>query len=452
MSGSQYDLVVIGTGPSASTVAKKAAEDDKRVAIIEAREFGGTCALRGCNPKKVYSNAADLIDRVRGGNGKLIQCDDARINWKNLLAFKREFTEPVAEASEHSFEKRGIKTLHGSASFTGPNSVRVGDKELKAQKIFIGVGSHPRPLEIPGGDLAIQSDRFFELSEIPKRVVFIGGGYISMEFASVVARYGSEVTVLQRGDRVLKPFDADLVAQLVAYSGEHGMKIVAESEVESIKGGDGDSATVHYQQSSNAASVEADLVVHGAGRVPNFDGLNLDAGDVEFSDQGIKVDSFMRSVSNTSVFAGGDCIDSGKPALTPTANEEARIVAKNLFANHPEHKPDYGIIPQVAFTVPAIASIGMSQADAEESYDVDVRHKDTSTWNSVRKSCQTCAGYKILVDKGTDQMLGAHLLGPGAEETINLFALAMKHGLTATDIKSTLLAYPTFGSDVRLMV
>jgi len=452
MSESQFDLIVIGTGPSASTVAKKAAGDDKRVATIEAREFGGTCALRGCNPKKVYSNAADLIDRVRGGTGKLIQCDNVRIDWKNLLAFKCEFTEPVAEASEHSFKKRGIETFHGTASFTGPKSVRVDENELTAERIFIGVGSHPRPLEIPGGELAIHSDRFFELSDMPKRVVFIGGGYISMEFACAVARYGSEVTVLQRGEQVLKPFDSDLVAQLVEYSSEHGMRIVTQAEVDSIKDGGGDSATVHYEQAGKASTIEADLVVHGAGRVPNFEGLNLDAGDVEFSDRGIQIDSFMRSVSNANVFAGGDCVDSGKPALTPTANEEARIVAKNLFAANPEHTPDYGIIPQVAFTVPAIASIGLSQADAELAHDVDIRQRDTSTWGSVRKFCQTCAGYKILIDKETDRILGAHLLGPGAEETINLFALAMKHGLTATDIKSTLLAYPTFGSDVRLMV
>ncbi|MCO8123199.1 NAD(P)/FAD-dependent oxidoreductase [Stieleria sp. TO1_6] len=452
MSNYQFDLIVIGTGPAASTVAKKCADDGKRVAIIESREFGGTCALRGCNPKKVYSNAGDLIDRVRGANGKLIESADAHLNWQALSDFKNQFTKSVPEIAEKSFKKRGIETFHGAGVFTGPNTVRVGEQELTGERIFIGVGARPRPLEIPGAENAILSDQFLELSEIPKQIVFIGGGYISMEFACVAARYGSNVTVLQRGDSVLKQFDRDLVAQLTEYSANHGLIIHTESDVKAIEMSDDLSMVVRYQTSGNPASLEARLVVHGAGRVPNLHGMNLEAGEVTYGKKGIEVDAFMRSVSNANVFAGGDCANSGKPALTPTANEEARIVVKNLFAEKPEHKPDYGIIPQVAFTVPVIASIGMSQVEAEQSHDVDVRYKDTSSWNSVRKSGQRCAGYKVLIDKNTDQILGAHLLGPAAEETINLFALAMKHGLTATDMKSTLFAYPTFGADVRLMI
>lgn len=448
---SMFDLIVIGTGPSASTVATKAVQDNKRVAIIEAREFGGTCALRGCNPKKVYANAADLMDRVRGGKGKLIEYDDVRIDWAKLLDFKREFTQPVAESSEQKFKELGMTTIHGAASFTGPNSVKVGDEVLTAQRIYLGVGARPRPLGIPGADLVHHSDDFLELTELPKRVVFIGGGYISMEFACVAARYDCEVVVLEQSDRVLSPFDPDLVGQLVDYSRQQGIQTFVDSKVTFIETAR-DSFAVHYERAGVANSVQTDLVVHGAGRVPNVDGLNLEAAEVAFGDRGVEVDSFMRSVSNPSVFAGGDCAASGRPPLTPTANEEARVIAKNLFAPSPEHKPDYGIIPQVAFSVPSIATIGMSQVEAEETHDVAVRHDDTSTWGSIRKTGQACAGYKVLVCKKTDKILGAHLLGPGAEETINLFALAMKHGLTATDIKSTLMAFPTFGSDVRRMV
>jgi glutathione reductase (NADPH) len=151
----QFDLITIGTGPAASTVAKKCADDGKRVAIIESREFGGTCALRGCNPKKVYSNAADLIDRVRGSNGKLIEFDNVRINWKKLQAFKSEFTEAVPDKTEKSFKKHGIETFQGVGTFTGLNSVHVGEQELTGERIFIGVGAHPRPLDIPGSELAI---------------------------------------------------------------------------------------------------------------------------------------------------------------------------------------------------------------------------------------------------------------------------------------------------------
>ncbi|TWT74078.1 dihydrolipoyl dehydrogenase family protein [Allorhodopirellula solitaria] len=452
MSDSVFDLIVIGTGPSASTIAHKCRSGGKRVAVVEERGFGGVCALRGCNPKKVYTNAADLVDRVRGAAGRLVDDNGVTIDWEQLLAFKREFTQPVLEKSEASYRDKGIATFHGSASFAGPRSIAVDGQILEAERIFVGVGAHPRPLEIPGGKRAILSDEFFELSRLPRRVVFIGGGYISMEFACVAARSGAEVTVLQRPSQVLPPFDPDLVDQLVEYSRERGVKVVTGANVTAIDGVGGQEMNVMYETTGAVHSAAAELVVHGAGRIPNLDDLGLDAGEVAFGEHGIQVDPFMRSVSNPAVFAAGDCADSGKPPLTPTANEEARIIVKNLFVDEPTQRPDYGVIPQVAFTVPAIAAIGMSQAEAEAAHDVDVRSDDTSTWGSVRKTGQRCAGYKVLIDKQSDRILGAHLLGPAAEETINLFALAMKHNLTATDMKSTLFTFPTFASDVRRMV
>ncbi|GAA5509637.1 NAD(P)/FAD-dependent oxidoreductase [Novipirellula caenicola] len=452
MSSAHFDLIVIGTGPSASTVAKKTRAEGKRVAVIEEREFGGTCALRGCNPKKVYVNAADLIDRVVGGRGKLVDYEQLRIDWQQLLQFKKTFTDPVIEKSEASYRKKGIETFSGTASFAAADTVRVGSQALTSERFFVGTGARPRPLGIPGESLVLHSGDFLELSEIPKRVVFIGGGYISMEFACVVARYGAHVTVLQHGDQILSSFDKDLVTQLSDYCAEHQIEIQTRSEVTAVQQRSDQSLVVNYKKADQMESIEADLVIHGAGRVPNVDDLDLQAGEVEFGEQGIKVDAFLRSVTNPRVFAAGDCADTGKPRLTPTANEEARVVVKNLFASQSMQQPDYGVIPRVAFTVPSIAAVGMSEAEARKSHDVDVHHEDTSTWGSVRKTGQRCAGYKVLIDKQTNLILGAHLLGPAAEETINLFAMAMKFGLTANDVKSTLFAFPTFASDVRKMV
>ncbi|EMI18539.1 regulatory protein [Rhodopirellula maiorica SM1] len=452
MSKNHFDLIVIGTGPSASTVAKKSRANGKRVAVIEEREFGGTCALRGCNPKKVYVNAADLVDRVVGGRGKLVDYEQIRIDWQQLLQFKKSFTDPVVEKSEASYQEKGIETFSGTASFTSPDAIRVGDHTLTSERFFIGAGARPRTLGIPGEAHVLQSDDFLELSEIPKRVVFIGGGYISMEFACVVARYGAQVTVLQHGDQILSSFDPDLVSQLSSYCAEHGIDIHTQCEVTGIEQRRDVPLIVNYKKTDQTDSVDADLVIHGAGRVPNIDRLDLHTGEVQFGEKGIKVDGFLRSVTNPRVFAAGDCADTGKPRLTPTANEEARVAVKNLFASQSMEQPNYDVIPRVAFTVPSIASVGMSEADARQCHEVDVHHEDTSTWGSVRKSGQRCAGYKILIDKKTDLILGAHLLGPAAEETINLFAMAMKFGLTASDVKSTLFVFPTFASDVRKMV
>ncbi len=462
-----FDLIVIGTGPAASTVSKKTAESGRSVAVVEARDYGGTCALRGCNPKKVYTNASDLIDRVWGANGKLATFNEPSIDWPELLKFKREFTEPVRESSEGSYRKLGIETFHGTARFAGPTTIQVGDQTLVGQRIFIGTGAIPAPLDIEGAEHITHSDTFLELEHMPPRVLFIGGGYISMEFSNVVARYGSRVSLVDQHPRPLKHFDPDLVDQLVKYSANFGIEFLGSSQVEAVRqSADGALEVVvrkpngqpqRSDSTKNASSswrtIVADLVVHGAGRVPNIAKLNLDAADVRHNKRGIEVDQSMRSTSNPRVFVGGDCADTQLPRLTPVANEQARAVVKALWDEAGEHKPDYGAVPQVAFTTPCVAAVGLSELHAREQFeDVDVRHEDTSDWGSVRKSGQTCAGYKVIIDRRTDRILGAHLLGPAAEETINLFALAMKFDLTASDLKSTLFAFPTFASDVRRMV
>ncbi len=452
MSDHSFDLVVIGTGPSAGTVAKKTAESGKSVAVIESRGYGGTCALRGCNPKKVYTNAGNLVDQARRADGKLATFSDPQIDWAKLLAFKHEFTQPVLDKSEASFQKRGIKTFHGIASFSGADTIKVDGIELRGERIFVGTGASPVPLQIDGNEHVTLSDSFLELDSIPSHVTFIGGGYISMEFAHVVARYGSQVVVVDTHERPLKHFDPDLVDQLVEWSRQIGIEFVMDAKVTGVSKTDaGLSVSMHC--GGRRQTIETQLVVHGAGRVPNIAELSLKAGNVNFGEHGIEVDETMRSVSNPHVFAAGDCVNSGMPRLTPVANEEARMVVKNLFAETPDKRPEYGPVPAVVFTSPCLAAVGLTDREAKKiHHDVEVLHQNTSTWGSVRKTGQVCSAYKVLVDPKSDRILGAHLLGPAAEETINLFALAMKFNLTATDLKSTLFAYPTFAADVRRMV
>lgn len=450
MTDKQFDLIVLGTGPAGSTVARKAAEQGHRVAIVDSRQFGGTCALRGCNPKKVYANAGALVDQVRRSNGQLVSDDSIQIDWSQLLAFKREFTEPVVEKSEDSFKEDGIETFHGAGRFVGQTEISVDNQNLSADRVLVATGAKPLPLQIPGHEWITLSDDFFELSEIPARVLFIGGGYVSMEFAHVTACCAAEVTVVEQSLRILSGFDPDLCQLLQQYSGERGIEFRFGDKVTAIDIQRDGSLRVEL---GSGDAVVCDLVVHGAGRIPNIDQLDLELAGIEHDEDGIAVDSYMRCKSNPYVFAAGDCAASGMPPLTPTANEEARIIAENLFADQPQAKPDYGAIPKVAFTTPAIASVGLSEEETKsQNRDVDVRFEETSSWGSVRKTGKTVAGYKIMIDKQTDEVVGAHLLGPSAEETINLFAMAMKFNLTATNIKSTLFAFPTFISDTRRML
>lgn len=447
-----FDLVVLGSGPAASTVADKLAKAGRSVALVESQQVGGTCALRGCNPKKVYVNAAMLMQQVRGAEGKLGRFANSKIVWSDLLRFKREFTDPVPESSIQGFREAGIEVLVGAARFLSPSSLEVAGQTIEADRFMVGVGARPASLGIAGEEYLMQSDQFMELEQLPERVVFVGGGYISMEFAHAVAQSGVDVMVLHSGDRILDGFDPDLVDKLTEWSTQHGVEIRTGCKVTGISEVGEGGYEVRFQDADGEQTTTAGLVVHGAGRVPNLDGLQLEKADVRYGPRGIEVDEYMRS-SNPAIYAAGDCAASGQPKLTPIANEEARCVAKNLLSDAPTAKPFYGAPPRVVFTAPCLAAVGASEKQlAEEGRDYTVNADDTSTWGSVRKSGIRCAAYKVLVDKQSDRVLGAHLLGPGAEESINLFALAMSHGLTATQIKSTLLAFPTFASDVRQMV
>jgi glutathione reductase (NADPH) len=422
------------------------------VLVIESRQLGGTCALRGCNPKKVLVHAAELIDHVRLADGRLVDAGGARITWENLLQFQQSFVRPVPDRTQETYSKLGIETIIGQPRFVDTQSLTVGDRRVSAGRIAICTGSRPRPLAFPGSDLLTASDGFLTMPAMPRRLVFVGGGYISMEFAHIAARCGAEVTVIEHNQRPLKGFEPHLVDMLVQHSQDIGIDLKLNASVNSVAR-QGSAFEVKFAREGAESSVIADMVVHGAGRVPSTEGLDLKAGNVESDDTGIKVNEYMQSVSNSHVYAAGDVVASSQPKLTPVANQQGRAVQKNLIAGENTHRPEYGVVPRVAFTVPPIASIGLSENEADQKgIKYDVRVGDLSDRGSLRRACASVAGHRVLIEQDTGRIIGAHLLGADAAETINLFALAMKFNLTAADVKSTLLAFPTNAADVRSMV
>lgn len=231
----QFDLVCIGTGSAASTVASRCRAAGWSVAIIDKRPFGGTCALRGCDPKKVLVGAADVVDWVRRMKGNGVAAHELRIDWPELMRFKRTFTDPAPQAKENSFHKAGIATFHGLARFTGANALEVNNDVLEAKHIVIAAGMKPARLGIPGADLVTISDRFLELETLPPRIIFIGGGYISMEFAHVAAIAGAQVTIVHRGPLPLEGFDPDLVTMIVTGLRERGVDVQLNASVEAVE-------------------------------------------------------------------------------------------------------------------------------------------------------------------------------------------------------------------------
>ncbi len=447
----KFDLVAIGTGSGASAVAHRCRSAGWKVAIVDSRPFGGTCALRGCDPKKVLVGAADAIDWTRRMEGKGIRAGEARIEWPELMRFKRSFIDGVPRNREEGLARAGIAAFHGRARFVGPTSVRVGEAVLEARYVVVAAGMKPADLRFPGTQHLTTSDQFLELDQLPRRVAFVGGGYVSFEFAHVAARAGAEVTILHRGPRPLPRFDPDLVDLLVERTRKLGVRVELQTTVRGIERTAGGLA-VRASGADAHGSFQADLVVHGAGRAPDIDDMDLAAAGVEWDDRGVKVNAYLQSVSNPAVYAAGDAAASGGPPLTPVAGYEGGIVAANLL-NGNKTTADYNGIPSVAFTVPPLAAVGLQEATArQQGLRFRVHKERTSSWYSSRRIAEEYSGFKVLIEEDTERILGAHLLGPHAEDTINLFALAIRSGLGVRDLKQTIFAYPTHASDVAYML
>ncbi|MGH6681591.1 MAG: FAD-dependent oxidoreductase, partial [Bradyrhizobium sp.] len=281
-----FDLVVIGTGAAASTVATKCRAAGWSVAIIDSRPFGGTCALRGCDPKKVLVGAAEVLDWARRMQGKGIRADHFAIDWQELMRFKRTFTEPVPKQREEAFSKLGIAAYHARARFVAGTTIQVGEDFLEGRYVVVATGQKPADLKLPGTEHLTTSDQFLELDSLPRRIVFVGGGYIGFEFAHIAARAGSTVSIVHRAARPLPRFEPDLVDQLVARTRELGIDVHLETQAEVIEQNT-DHLIVRVSASGQERTIEADIVVHSAGRVPEIDDLNLDSAGVQWGHRGV---------------------------------------------------------------------------------------------------------------------------------------------------------------------
>ena len=447
----KFDLVVIGTGTAGSTVASQCRAAGWSVAVIDSLPFGGTCALRGCDPKKVLVGTAELLDFSRRLLGKHTVKGKLTIDWPELIRFKRSFTDPVPKEKESSFEKVGIKSFHGRAKFVDGNSLEVTGQQLTARFIVIAAGARPASLGIPGEEHLINSTQFLELEQLPAEIVFVGGGYIAMEFAHVAVRAGARVTILHRGTRVLEGFDPDLVSSLSSRSEELGIALRTGTTVEAIEKS-GSKFTVHARREGKKTSFTCDLAVHAAGRVADIDDLDLESAHVEREKKGVKVNEYLQSVSNPTIYAGGDAAASDGMPLTPVAGYDGKVIAANVLSGN-QVKAEYDAIPTVVFTIPPLASVGMAEETAKRNgLRFRRNHMEIGGWYSSRRVGERTAAFKVLVEERSERILGAHLLGPAAEETINLFALAMRKAITASDLKQVLFAYPTHASDVQYMV
>lgn len=445
-----YDLIAIGSGTAAQVAIARARKRGWRVAVIDHQPFGGTCALRGCDPKKMLVSAEEAVDAARRMAGQGI-LGDLRIDWAQLMAFKHSFTDPIPDKQESRYSDLGVDAYHGIARFIGPNKIAVDGRELVTRFVLIATGANPVALNIPGEELVSTSDDFLDLASLPKRIVLIGGGYIAAEFSHLAARAGAHVSIVQRAKRLLPHFDRDVVGWLMPSFKALGIAVYTQAGVTGVSQ-NGDELLVSAKSTTGEElQLIADLVVHAAGRAPNLGDLDLEAGGIAVHQGRIRLSDGLQSISNPHVYAAGDASGRGPP-LTPVASHDAKVAIANML-DDAEARPNYLGVPSVVFTIPPIASVGLSEDEARaRNGKIRVNAASVSEWFTARRLHEPIYGYKVLIDKRTDLVLGANVVGPSADEVINLFGLAIRHGVTAQALGGTMFAYPTAASDIGYML
>jgi len=448
-----YDVVIVGSGTAGQTAAFALKAGGLKVAVVEKSDRpGGTCALAGCQPKKWYYEAAESIARSRHLKGKGLTAA-LEGDWPAVYAQKTRFTSGVSKRTMDGLTQAGIDFLPGRARFLNETSMQVDKRRIEAGHFVLATGARPMTLPIKGGAHMITSDRFFDLETLPPKILFVGGGFISFELAHFAARIGSDRSrplILEVGGRPLLQFDAQMVDLLVDASGEEGIEVRTGMQIDSIeKEGEGLIVSV-----ASGETFETDLVVHGAGRVPNILDLDLAAAGIDHSPRGIVTDDGMRT-SNPRVYAVGDC--AATVQLARVADYEALVAARNILARpgRSEGKTvDYRAVPAILFTYPQYGMVGATE-DALIRGGID-HHKSFGRnlgWPTYRRIGLRHAAYKLLVDPD-GLFLGAHFIGDNTSGLLNTIRLAMINGITADELywQSIMSPYPTRESDLLYML
>ena len=443
----EFDTIVVGSGTSAYNAVDGLNKAGQRVAIVDERPYGGTCTLRGCQPKKYLVSNAEAVAMARHLAGKGI-AGKPETDWQSLQALKNAFLEGQSEGEVKRWQEAGVTTFRGRAVMSGENEVTVDQKRLTAQHIVLATGATPRRTEIPGSEHVHDSEYFLNLPDLPNRILFIGGGYISFEFAHVAIHAGAEeVTILHRSSRPLKAFDQDMVKTVLKAGEAEGIKVVLNESPEAVESTEKGLVI----RGSKGAIYEADLIIEGTGRIPNLSVLEGGQGNVNSSSEGITVNEFMQSVSNPHVYAVGDCAATGY-MLAPVADEEGKTAAVNILKGN-IRTIDYSVVPGALFTIPGIGSVGFTEEQAKDQrLDFRVNQGTTAQWPSSKRIGEEYGSYKILIDNQSNEILGAHIVRHNSCEAINVFALAMKYRIKASELAEFMWAYPTITSDLKYMV
>ena len=441
-----YDFLVIGGGSGGVRASRLAASLGARVAVVEAAQLGGTCVNVGCIPKKLLSHAAHFSQQAEEAKGYGWQLDKPQFDWATLIANKdREITR-LNGVYDRMMAGAGVTVIHGHASLSGPHEVQVNGQSIQARHILIATGGTPRLPDIPGIEHAISSNEAFHLAQLPKRVVVVGGGYIAVEFASIFNGLGAQTTLLHRRQQLLRGFDADLGLHLVQEMAQLGVSFRWNEEILSI---DKQTDGLHLQLQGGEQLV-VDCVMYATGRVPLLEGLGLDAAGVKVNAKGaIEVDAkFTTNVP--SIHAVGDVVD--RMALTPVALAEGTVVAHHLFGQGGKSAPDYELVPTAVFSHPQVGTVGLSEEVARERFGAVQIFESRFRPLSNRMGAEPENIFlKLIVSKADQRVRGVHMVGEGAGELMQGFAVALQCGATKQQFDATIGIHPTVAEELVTM-
>jgi glutathione reductase (NADPH) len=440
-----YDLFVIGAGSGGVRAARVAAGHGAKVAIAEEHRIGGTCVIRGCVPKKLLVYGAHFAEDLEDARQFGWQIEGRRFDWPtlrdNVLAEVRRlsglYTETLRNHNVEIFAQRAV--------VTGPNSLRMGERTISARVILIATGARPQVPDIPGHEHAITSNEAFHLESLPARMLITGGGYIANEFAGIFHEFGTQVTLVNRSDQILRGYDEQIRDRLLQISMMKGIQFRFNSPLERITKTDG----VLRVAMRGGAVLECEALMFATGRIPNTEGLGLETAGVEIDAQGaVRVDGESRSTC-PSIYAVGDVTN--RVQLTPVAIREGQAFADTVFGSKP-CKLDYDCIPSAVFSHPPLAGVGLSEAQARNKLgNVKVYTADFRPMKNVLAGRNERALYKIIVDDATDRIVGAHMIGPDAPEILQLVAVAVKARLRKAQFDECFAIHPTMAEELVLL-
>jgi glutathione reductase (NADPH) len=442
-----FDLVVIGAGSGGVRAARVAAGHGAKVAVAEEHKIGGTCVVRGCVPKKllVYGAhfAEDLVDAQRFG----WDVGEAKFDWQTLRDNVLAEVTRISGLYRETLDNHNARVFEERAVVTGPNSVRIGNREVKAGVILIATGAHPQIPPLPGHEHGFTSNEAFHLEELPKRIVIAGGGYIANEFAGIFNHLGSKVTLVNRSDRILRGYDEQIRDRLLQISIKKGIQFLFHSPIERItKQADG---SLVVRMGSGDTLVECDAIMFALGRIPNTRGLGLESAAVELDAlRAVRVDASNRSTC-PSIYAVGDVTN--RVQLTPVAIREGQAFADTVFGKTPT-TVDYNCIPSAVFSHPPLAGVGMTESQARDKLgSIRVYTADFRAMKHVLAGRNERALYKVIVDDANDKIVGAHMIGPDAPEILQILAVAVKAGLSKAQLDQCVAIHPTMAEELVLL-